>query len=77
MNADWAVQNDHERWIKANKKPKKKPAAKKKGSKKKLKKNEEAAYHFIAYVPVNGEVWKLDGLQRQPAKLGRLPRLRT
>ena len=32
--------------------------------------NEDAAFHFIAYVPIDDTVWKLDGLERQPQKLG-------
>ena len=31
---------------------------------------DDAAFHFIAYVPINGKVWKLDGLNRQPEKVG-------
>lgn len=30
----------------------------------------EAGFHFIAFVPVDGRVWKLDGLERQPHCLG-------
>ena len=29
-----------------------------------------AAFHFIAFVPVDGKIWKLDGLERQPHKVG-------
>lgn len=29
----------------------------------------EAAFHFIAFVPIDGKIWKLDGLERQPQKL--------
>lgn len=32
-------------------------------------KNADAAFHFIAFMPIAGEVWKLDGLDRQPQKL--------
>lgn len=32
--------------------------------------DEDSAFHFNAYVPVDGDVWKLDGLDRQPEKLG-------
>ena len=32
----------------------------------------EAGFHFIAFVPVGGRVWKLDGLERQPQCLGNL-----
>ncbi|KAI4169674.1 MAG: hypothetical protein LQ346_008943 [Caloplaca aetnensis] len=31
---------------------------------------DNAGFHFIAFVPVQGKVWKLDGLQRQPQNLG-------
>lgn len=30
----------------------------------------DAGYHFIAFVPIDGKVWKLDGLERQPQNLG-------
>ncbi|KAL9615514.1 MAG: hypothetical protein Q9167_000027 [Letrouitia subvulpina] len=32
---------------------------------------DEASFHFIAFVPVEGKVWKLDGLERQPQKLSK------
>lgn len=35
--------------------------------------DENAAFHFIAYIPIKNEVWKLDGLDRQPEKLGSWP----
>ena len=30
----------------------------------------EDTFHFIAYVPLNDVLWELDGLKRQPVKLG-------
>lgn len=30
----------------------------------------DASFHFIAFVPVTGKVWKFDGLERQPEALG-------
>ena len=30
----------------------------------------EAGFHFIAFVPAKGRVWKFDGLERQPQNLG-------
>jgi ubiquitin carboxyl-terminal hydrolase L5 len=47
-------------------------AAQKKGRGGGGKKGEENddGFHFIAYVPVNGVLWELDGLRRQPVKLG-------
>ncbi|EAS36783.2 ubiquitin carboxyl-terminal hydrolase, family 1 protein [Coccidioides immitis RS] len=30
----------------------------------------EAGFHFIAFVPARGKVWKFDGLERQPQNLG-------
>lgn len=35
--------------------------------------DENQAFHFIAYMPIQGEVWKLDGLDRQPQRLGKFP----
>ncbi|KAL5332648.1 ubiquitin carboxyl-terminal hydrolase [Aspergillus crustosus] len=32
----------------------------------------DAGFHFIAFVPVLGKVWKFDGLERQPQALGTL-----
>ena len=32
----------------------------------------EAAFHFIAFMPVADQLWKLDGLERQPLCLGQL-----
>ena len=31
---------------------------------------DESGFHFIAFVPIEGKVWKLDGLERQPQILG-------
>jgi ubiquitin carboxyl-terminal hydrolase L5 len=43
-----------------------------KGSAKKSKGDEapQAGFHFVAYLPINGSVWKLDGLERQPVEIG-------
>lgn len=71
LNADLALKNDYEKWVKANKTPKKKVTRKKASQKKKKKDEDEAGYHFVAYVPINGSVWRLDGLQRQPVNLGK------
>ena len=35
--------------------------------------DDDTAFHFIAYVPIGGSVWKLDGLDRQPQRLGAIP----
>ncbi|KAI9773443.1 MAG: hypothetical protein M1840_007659 [Geoglossum simile] len=32
----------------------------------------EAGFHFIALVPIGDHVWKLDGLERQPQRLGKI-----
>lgn len=34
----------------------------------------DAGFHFIAFVPALGKVWKFDGLERQPQALGRISR---
>lgn len=33
----------------------------------------DESFHFIAYVPVEGVLWELDGLRRQPVRLGLIP----
>ena len=33
----------------------------------------DAGFHFIAFVPAMGKVWKFDGLERQPHALGDCP----
>ena len=45
---------------------------KKNQKKRKLEEYDEndAAFHFIAYVPIQGDVWKLDGLDFQPTNIG-------
>lgn len=30
----------------------------------------DPAFHFIAFMPAMGQLWKLDGLERQPRTLG-------
>ncbi|KAF2278334.1 cysteine proteinase [Westerdykella ornata] len=32
--------------------------------------SEENAHHFIAFLPIDGQVWKLDGMDYQPTNLG-------
>jgi ubiquitin carboxyl-terminal hydrolase L5 len=32
--------------------------------------HEQAGFHFISFVPIDGKLWKLDGLERQPMNLG-------
>lgn len=55
LNADLQLKND---------------ATSRKKSKSKDSDEDSAGFHFIAFVPVHGKVWKLDGLERQPQNLG-------
>ena len=64
LNADLSVLNEVEKSRRAEKAPKRKGAKNKP-------KDEESGFHFIAYVPIDNTVWRLDGLQRQPVKLGK------
>lgn len=32
----------------------------------------DSSFHFIAFLPAMGQVWKLDGLERQPQAIGEL-----
>ncbi|TVY36027.1 Ubiquitin carboxyl-terminal hydrolase isozyme L5 [Lachnellula subtilissima] len=68
LNADLGLQNDFEKWEKSKKNPKRKKVTN--SNRKKKKDEEESGFHFIAYVPINGSVWRLDGLQRHPVNLG-------
>jgi ubiquitin carboxyl-terminal hydrolase L5 len=43
---------------------------KKKGSKGHADDDSDATFHFIAFMPVMGQLWKFDGLERQPRTLG-------
>ena len=44
-----------------------------KGKKRKADEDEsESGFHFIAFMPIEGQLWKLDGLERQPMCLGML-----
>lgn len=42
----------------------------KKGSNGQAAEESDATFHFIAFMPVMGQLWKLDGLERQPRALG-------
>ncbi|KAF8866052.1 cysteine proteinase [Acephala macrosclerotiorum] len=70
LNAALALQNEVDEWKKAKRYRKKAPTKAKRTSKGKAKKVEDDAFHYIAYVPIQGEVWRLDGLLRQPVNLG-------
>ena len=48
-------------------------AAKSKRGTKQASWDSEDSFHFIAYVPVNGVLWELDGLRKQPVRLGIVP----
>jgi ubiquitin carboxyl-terminal hydrolase L5 len=62
LNADFALSNDASA----------KKSRKKADSLKNIEEEQDqAGFHFIAFVPIQGCVWKLDGLERQPMNLGR------
>lgn len=45
---------------------------KKKGRKKVTLEDDDNGFHFIAYVPSGGQVWKLDGTEALPRTLGKM-----
>lgn len=49
---------------------KKRKAQKRTARPKRKKPNADINYHYIAYVPMGGQVWELDGLQTNPLSLG-------
>lgn len=67
LDADLGLYEDVEKWEKSKKSKRKRTTKKKK---KKKVDSDDVAFHFIAYVPIEGTVWKLDGLRRQPESLG-------
>ncbi|KAH6677532.1 ubiquitin carboxyl-terminal hydrolase [Halenospora varia] len=66
LNADLGLQNDFEKAERAKNNSKRRKTTKSK----RKKDDEDSGFHFVAYVPINGIVWRLDGLQRQPVSLG-------
>jgi ubiquitin carboxyl-terminal hydrolase L5 len=61
LNADLALSNDVDA-----KNPKRK-----RGSRRYLEEEQpQPGFHFVAFVPIRGSVWKLDGLEREPTNLG-------
>lgn len=67
LNADLCLEND----VSDSKKSVSRKASKKKHLSRKAA-LEEYGYHFVAYVPCNGNVWELDGLRNNPLKLGEI-----
>lgn len=64
LNADLALQNEYD----DAKKKRGRLSLARKTTKKKL--DNDAAYHFVAYVSVDGQVWELDGLESKPVCIG-------
>jgi ubiquitin carboxyl-terminal hydrolase L5 len=67
LNSDLALSNDVDKWNKTRRNPKKRVAT---GKTRIKADDDENGFHFVAYVPVDDEVWRLDGLQRQPVCIG-------
>lgn len=67
LNVDLCLENAVS--DKKSKKAKTRSKAAKKSSKKK-KVDDSYGFHFIAYVPVDGYVWELDGLRSKPHRIG-------
>ena len=74
MNVDTRLKEDA---IEAAKKRKRVEQAKKRKGKKRRKRasfnreDEENGFHFIAYVPAGGSVWRMDGMDAFPRQIGR------
>ena len=69
MNVDLRIKQDMAQL------EKRKKAAKSKRPRKKRKEDaetieDESGFHFVAFVPIEGTVWRMDGLERLPRKLG-------
>ena len=64
LNADLVLEQESK---KARKKKAARPAMRRK-----TKPSSDAGFHFIAYVPVGDEVYQLDGLEKEPACIGKV-----
>lgn len=72
LNADLGLENEASE--PKTKKSKNRTAAKKgKGQRRRKVAEDDYAFHFVAYVPADGQVWELDGLKTKPHKLGNQP----
>ncbi len=62
-------------WLDSTKKRKKNKIKQTSSSRRKTRKKrddrDDAAFHFIAYVPMGHDVWELNGMQEKPYRLGR------
>ncbi|KAI1804669.1 cysteine proteinase [Daldinia bambusicola] len=61
LSEDLSLENKYEESVQVKKRKTQKGSSR--ASRKKV---VETNYHYIAYVPVNGQVWELDGFQAQP-----------
>ncbi|KAI1385232.1 cysteine proteinase [Hypoxylon trugodes] len=66
---DLVLDNKYEESLK-KKRPRGKSSSSSSSRQSRKKRNIETNYHYIAYVPVNGQVWELDGFQVKPLCLG-------
>lgn len=69
LNADLGTENEAKEF--------KKKRAKVNTSRKRRKPSSDAAFHFIAYVPIEGKVWQLNGLENHPVCIGKSSPSRT
>ncbi|KAI0969144.1 ubiquitin carboxyl-terminal hydrolase [Xylaria arbuscula] len=67
LSEDLLLDNKYESASRVKKAPPKKKAKTSRSSKPDY---EEGTYHYIAFVPVDGQVWELDGLESKPLSLG-------
>jgi ubiquitin carboxyl-terminal hydrolase L5 len=75
LNADLSLANEVDKLAKQKKKAKKPSGLHVAKKQKKLKKpTSDAAYHFVAYVPVDNDVYQLDGLEKAPVSIGKVDR---
>lgn len=76
MTVDWRLKEDAQTAAKK----KRAQARPRKGKRRKgrskmtatVKDDDETGFHFVAYVPAHGKIWKLDGIEKRPQTLGDL-----
>ena len=72
MNVDMRLKEDAQAAARKKSKKSKKAKRRRKAAKADDGDDEDNGFHFIAYVPACGGVWKMDGMERWPQSLGRL-----
>lgn len=71
MNVDLRLKDEVQAAARKSKNSRKKKFGNRKKKKRYVDDDDENGFHFVAYVPAQGHVWKLDGMEPHPEDMGR------